>query len=107
MARQLGLGPVFTYEWLTTSRRWQVYAVRSLFVAALLVNLSVVWMADVSGREFPTIRAMAEVGQEFSLAIVGTQLALVLLAAPVATAGAICLDRARGTLAHLLLTDLS
>ena len=30
-----------------------------------------------------------------------------ILAAPAATAGAICLDRARGTLAHMLMTDLS
>ena len=30
-----------------------------------------------------------------------------MLAAPAATAGAICLDRACGTLAHLLATDLS
>jgi ABC-type transport system involved in multi-copper enzyme maturation permease subunit len=43
----------------------------------------------------------------FFLAVSGTQLALVLLAAPAATAGAICLDRARGTLSHMLMTDLS
>ena len=30
-----------------------------------------------------------------------------MLAAPAATAGAICVDRARGTLAHMLVTDLS
>ena len=36
-----------------------------------------------------------------------TQLALVLLAAPAATAGAICLDKARGTLAHVMVTDLT
>ena len=30
-----------------------------------------------------------------------------LLAAPAATAGAICLDKARGTLDHMLATDLS
>ena len=30
-----------------------------------------------------------------------------LLAAPAATAGAVCLDKARGTLDHLLVTDLS
>ena len=30
-----------------------------------------------------------------------------LLAAPAATAGAVCLDKARGTLEHLLATDLS
>ena len=41
------------------------------------------------------------------MAVIGTQLTLVLLAAPAATAGAICLDRSRGTLTHLLVTDLS
>ena len=35
------------------------------------------------------------------------ELTLVLLAAPAATAGAICLDKARGTLDHMLATDLS
>ena len=40
-------------------------------------------------------------------AMIGVELALVMLAAPAATAGAICLDRARGTLAHMLMTDLS
>ena len=39
--------------------------------------------------------------------MIGVELALVMLAAPAATAGAICLDRARGTLAHMLMTDLS
>jgi hypothetical protein len=28
----LGLGPVFTYEWITSSRRWQGYALRLLFL---------------------------------------------------------------------------
>ena len=35
------------------------------------------------------------------------ELTLVLLVAPAATAGAICLDKARGTLDHMLATDLS
>ena len=39
--------------------------------------------------------------------LIGVELTLVMLAAPAATAGAICLDRARGTLAHMLMTDLS
>ena len=39
--------------------------------------------------------------------IVSIELTLVLLAAPAATAGAICLDKARGTLDHMLATDLS
>ncbi len=103
-----GLGPVFAYEWLTTSRRWQIYAARSLFVGLLLVALSLVWWSQVVDQRQPlTIRAMATIGQQFFYAIIGTQLTLVLLAAPAATAGSVCLDKARGTLAHLLVTDLS
>lgn len=37
----------------------------------------------------------------------GVELGLVMLAAPAATAGAICVDRGRGTLTHMLVTDLS
>src|SRR4051794_22828226 len=102
-----GLGPVFAYEWLITSRRWQVYAARSLFVAALLASLVVVSVSEVGRQAGPTFRGQGWIGESFFLAIVGTQLVLVLLAAPAATAGAICLDKARGTLAHLLMTDLS
>jgi ABC-type transport system involved in multi-copper enzyme maturation permease subunit len=75
-------------------------------VAALLVGLTVVWLGHRS-MAVVSVRALAELGSAFYAAIVGTQLALVLLAAPAATAGTICLDKARGTLAHLLITDLS
>jgi ABC-type transport system involved in multi-copper enzyme maturation permease subunit len=34
-----GPGPVFAYEWLTASRRWQGYALRSLLVLLLLLGL--------------------------------------------------------------------
>ena len=50
---------------------------------------------------------MAALGESFFIAVAGTQLTLVLLIAPAATAGVICLNRARGTLSHLLMTDLS
>ena len=52
-------------------------------------------------------RDYAKLGQAYFIAMIGVELALVMLAAPAATAGAICLDRARGTLAHMLMTDLS
>jgi ABC-type transport system involved in multi-copper enzyme maturation permease subunit len=107
MAARIGLGPVFAFEWLTGARRWQVYAIRSLFVAGLLAGLLVVWLAEVSGRNLATLRAQAAVGASFYDAIVTTQLALILLAAPAATAGSICVDKARGTLTHLLVTDLA
>jgi ABC-type transport system involved in multi-copper enzyme maturation permease subunit len=102
-----GLGPVFISECLTNSRRWQTYVLRSFAVAALLVAMAtragpgVVVSARDAGREY------AWLVQTYFSAIIGVELALVMLAAPAATAGAICLDRARGTLAHVLVTDLS
>ena len=59
------LGPVFVNEWLTTSRRWQVYAGRSVFVAALLVGLWSAWVSRASNQGVPTIQIMASVGQGF------------------------------------------
>lgn len=107
MAKFRGPGPVFTFEVLTTSRRWQVYAGRSLFVAGLLAGLGAVWWGRVVGRGLEAIEEQAAVGQLFYRAFAGTQLALALLAAPAATAGVLCLDKARGALAHMLVTDLT
>ncbi len=102
-----GPGPVFAYDWLTGSRKWQAYALRSLFVAVLLFGMGVVAYSYGFGKIQPSIRGLASTGAVFSQTLVGIQLALVLLAAPAATAGAICLDKSRGTLAHMLTTDLS
>ena len=43
MPARWGLGPVFAYEWLTATRRWQMYAVRALFVGVLFVAVLIVW----------------------------------------------------------------
>jgi ABC-type transport system involved in multi-copper enzyme maturation permease subunit len=106
MGPRWGFGPVFANEWLTTSRRWQVYAGRALFVGVLLVGLWSVWVSRTSGQTVPTIHLWAQIGEGFFNAIVFTQLGLVLLAAPAATAGTICQDRSSGRLAQLLATDL-
>jgi ABC-type transport system involved in multi-copper enzyme maturation permease subunit len=105
--RGLGPGPVFIYEWITSTRRWQAYALRSLFVLGLLLALLVMGMRRGTDAIVPGpagLRALAQLGRSLFVAVVGTQLTLVLLVAP---AGAICLDRSRGTLAHLLVTDLT
>ena len=101
------LGPVFAYEWLTTSRRWQVYAGRVLFASVLLVGLWSVWVSRAADQTLPPIKLMADVGRGFFSAIVVTQMTLVLMIAPAATAGAICHDRMSGKLEQLLTTDLS
>jgi ABC-2 family transporter protein len=105
---RIGLGPVFAYERIATSRRWQGYALRSLFLLTLLAALFVVWdKASGAAAASSPIRFYADLARDIFTGVVGSELVLVLLAAPAATAGAICLDRARGTLTHMLMTDLS
>jgi ABC-type transport system involved in multi-copper enzyme maturation permease subunit len=107
MTYRWGLGPVFFFEWLLASRRWQMYATRSLFVTILLIALSIVGSMSTSNGLTATRTDLARIGESIFYALIGTQLTLVLLAAPAATAGAVCQDKARGALQHLLMTDLS
>ena len=112
MWKRWGPGPVFAYESLLNARRWQVYAARSLFVLLILLGLVIVWAGrDHLGpgtlAKLPTNKQMAKLGEWFYYAMAGIQISLVMLAAPAAAAGSICMDRAHGSLVHLLVTDLS
>ena len=80
---------------------------RTLFAGMLLVALIVVFSKSAAPTGGMTFRDLAKLGENFFIAVIGTQLTLVLLAAPAATAGAICLDRSSGMMAHVLVTDLS
>jgi ABC-type transport system involved in multi-copper enzyme maturation permease subunit len=106
-----GPGPVFVHESIAATRRWQHYASRSLFVTSLLAALAFIWLfiCAEEGNLVGSIslQGLAEGGEYIFYAISATQLVLVLLVAPAATAGAICLDRARGNLTHMLVTDLA
>jgi ABC-type transport system involved in multi-copper enzyme maturation permease subunit len=104
---RFGLGPVFAYERLVTARRWQTYAARSVMVAALLVAMMTIASSHTSPFMASSAQRFAKLGESYFYALIGVELALVMLAAPAATAGAICLDRARGNLAHVMATDLS
>lgn len=106
MGLRLGTGPVFAWEWLRASRRWQMYAARAAFVGILLVGLTFVGSEEGLGRD-PSFRQMARIGATFFAVIVLVQLAVVMFVAPAMTAGAICMEKSRGTLSHLLVTDLS
>ena len=111
MPLHLGPGPVFVHESIAATRRWQLYALRSFFVLGLLAALALVWLPVCFGKGHPvgsiSIKQLAEGGEYFFYAISTTQLIVVLLVAPAATAGAICLDRARGSLTHMLVTELA
>ena len=54
-----------------------------------------------------TRQFLAGLGENFYYGVAGIQLALALLAAPAATAGAVCVDRALGRLAHMFVTELT
>jgi ABC-type transport system involved in multi-copper enzyme maturation permease subunit len=99
----VGLGPVFAFEWLMGSRRWQAYAMRSLTVLLLLGVMAPVWYAWPEA----TIARQAQMAGVFYFWTSMILLGLVGLAAPAATAGAICQDKARGNLSLLYSTDLS
>jgi ABC-type transport system involved in multi-copper enzyme maturation permease subunit len=104
----LGLGPVFKFECLSASRRWQYFAGRVFFIGILLGALGmVVWNAEAGTRTPTGLRASANAGEKFYLVFITTQLSLLFLVAPAITADAICLDKARGSLLPLLTTDLS
>jgi ABC-type transport system involved in multi-copper enzyme maturation permease subunit len=113
MWKRWGLGPVFAYESLLNARRWQVYAGRSIFVLVMLIGMTIVWFTKDNntglpkGVVLPTYKQMAKLGEWFFYALAGIQISLVMLAAPAAAAGSVCMDRARGTLLHVLVTDLS
>jgi ABC-type transport system involved in multi-copper enzyme maturation permease subunit len=94
-------------ELRAAARRWQTYAVRVGFIVALAIALTVVWNSKVADRNRLSVSQMAMAGETFYYALVGTQLTLILLAAPAATAGAVCIDKSRGCLLQLLVTDLS
>lgn len=106
---RFGLGPVFVHEWRTGSRRWQMYAARAGFVLLLLLAVTIVW-ANKSPNIRSTridLRTHAAIGEALFAGFFGMLIVLVMLAAPAATAGAVCLDKARGNLLHLFATDLS
>ena len=107
---RLGPGPVFAYEWLTSTRRWQLYTLRAFFLSFVLLGMIFTWQTGPAGRnsgQNVSIQSVAWFGQMLFFTIVSIELSLVLLAAPAATAGAVCVDKARGTLDHMLATDLS
>jgi ABC-type transport system involved in multi-copper enzyme maturation permease subunit len=77
-----------------------------LLVLLLLLGLSAVWLGNGDGAGESAVR-QAEIGRGYYAVTTLIMLGLVGLAAPAATAGAICLDKNRGNLALLLATDLT
>ena len=80
-------------SWARSSSGWRSYGTT--------------WHATAASVRPPRWRSWRDIGEAIYLTIAVVELTLILLAAPAATAGAVCLDKARGTLDHMLATDLS
>jgi hypothetical protein len=73
------LGPVFVYEWLTTTRRWQIYAVRSLFLLGKLAARLIAVFGFVAST-VPLVALGARPGGIEPLALAGSFLVVLGLA---------------------------
>jgi hypothetical protein len=63
---RLGPGPDFVYEWLMTTRRSQLYALRAGFLTAILVAMSLVWLNSFWNRrpdQTVSVQMMAYLGE--------------------------------------------
>jgi hypothetical protein len=77
-----GPGPVFIYECLVNARRWQTYALRTAGVAALLCAMATIASSRPIAAQ--SWRDYAALGEGYFIALIGVELAVVLLAAPAA-----------------------
>jgi ABC-type transport system involved in multi-copper enzyme maturation permease subunit len=112
---QRNLGPVFLYDLVRTARRGQQLGHRSLYAVLLLALLLAVywsWFPDSRQNSLLQEHAIrtadkARFAGSFFTAFLGIQFALVLLATPAYTSGAIAEHKERRTLDFLLVTDLT
>jgi hypothetical protein len=86
---RLGLGPVFAAECVTTSRRWQVYAGRSLLVSSVLAAMTLIWLTRFRNVQLTSIQENAAIGSALVDAIMSVELVLAIAIVPAAAAGAI------------------
>lgn len=113
MSWHLGPGPVFTNECVLTARRRQLYFTRTLTGLMLSGLVLLIYASSTSVGSLETTSNLTEqarardiVGQALITAILVLQIALIVFVAPATMASAISVEKARGTLLHILVTDL-
>jgi ABC-type transport system involved in multi-copper enzyme maturation permease subunit len=101
------INPVFELEGRQLSRRWQVYTGRCLVATAILL----LFLAFSSRAGFfINMKAghdISVVVRAFLLNLLWLAFTFVVVMSPAVAAGAVCRDKGRGVLEHMLVTDLS
>jgi ABC-type transport system involved in multi-copper enzyme maturation permease subunit len=101
-------GPVLFYDQVCLARRGRYLLFRSLYAAALLILLFILYIEYENGSRAAARGTswMADFGEAFFFTYMSAQLLIVFLLTPVWTAGAIATDKERGTLDYLFSTEL-
>jgi ABC-type transport system involved in multi-copper enzyme maturation permease subunit len=101
------IGPVFTRELITAPRRTRFYLSRALYVAGLLILVSMAWGLYTGTQQIRSVGDTARFGAAIFQILAVLQLTLALFFAALLTASAVAQEKDRRTLVLLLLTHLS
>jgi len=101
------IGPVFTRELITAPRRTRFYLSRALYVASLLILVSMAWGLYTGTQQIKSVGDTARFGAAIFQILAVLQLTLALFFAALLTASAVAQEKDRRTLILLLLTHLS
>ena len=106
------LGPIFSFEMLTASRRVRYFVVRGLYGMVLAAALCLVWMSVFHGPRFystqnsNTIALSARFMANFFVTFSIMQLLAAVGLGPAIAAGTIASERERRTIEYLFAADL-
>ena len=107
------LGPVFSFELLTASRRVRYFVIRGLYGSVLAAALFLVWMTVFYDQSFPPSQNNSAIAQSanfmagFFMTFSVMQLLATVMLGPAIAAGTIASERERRTIEYLFTANLS
>jgi ABC-type Na+ efflux pump permease subunit len=104
---RLFLGPVFVREAMTSPRRPNLYVIRSVYVAVLLVLMCTAWLVLAGTQIIRNVGDMARFGSILFQILAPLQLAVMVFLAAMVAASAVSQEKDRRTLILLLMTRMS
>lgn len=101
------LGPVFVREAITSPRRPNLYVIRAVYVAVLLVLMCTAWLVLAGTQIVRNVGDMARFGSILFQIVAPLQLAIMVFLAAMVAASAVAQEKDRRTLILLLMTRMS
>lgn len=100
------LGPIFSFDLVTSARRRRYYLLRALYAFVLAALIWTIFSDHGAGTQV-SIHEAAALAESFFTAMSVVQLLAVLMLGPALAAGTVALERERRTIEYLFVTDLS